>query len=268
MLFPPSFSHVRAQQIETPKARSRRDSNAGFMVTPGISPQHENDETATELATCAMVSCVDLPTSSISLHQDVGTSGRSTYRIFYGWQRLTLPSSLHISRWTRLPITSVQIGLLSNIQAEGTEEMEIPAEENAPVLLQAINCNGLERRQTWRLVSLTWHGVHERHACDGDLERLFGWRLPICVDNEGLEALKAVCLFSPSRRNTLLLWSCFSNRPPYSLRQATPPPFCNRNNHVPDDRVHTYQDRRQHCDQHGYDPGSVLLRVIYILRNP
>ena len=55
MILPPSPSYFRRQQIETLKARSRRDSNAGLTVTPGTSPQREDDKTATELAAYAIL---------------------------------------------------------------------------------------------------------------------------------------------------------------------------------------------------------------------
>ena len=29
------------------------------------------------------------------------------------------------------------------------------------------------------------YDVHERRVCDGDSERVFDWRVPICVDGEG-----------------------------------------------------------------------------------
>lgn len=55
MIFPPSPSYFRRQQLETLQARSRRDSNAGLTVPSGACPQREDDKTATELAAYAIL---------------------------------------------------------------------------------------------------------------------------------------------------------------------------------------------------------------------
>jgi len=65
MILPPSPSYFRRQQLETLKARSRRDSNAGFTVPSGTSPQREDDKTATELAAYAILWWTFLGLSSL-----------------------------------------------------------------------------------------------------------------------------------------------------------------------------------------------------------
>jgi len=36
------------------------------------------------------------------------------------------------------------------------------------------------------------YDVHERRLCDDDPERVFNWHLPLCMDDEGPEALETV----------------------------------------------------------------------------
>jgi len=116
MILPPSPSYFRRQQLETLKARARRDSNAGLNVTPGTNLQREDDKTATELAAYAILWWTFLGLSSFlenvagvsrrlvslairSSSKIFNTSGRSTYLTFSGWQRSTLPSFSHIFCW-------------------------------------------------------------------------------------------------------------------------------------------------------------------------
>ena len=37
--------------------------------------------------------------------------------------------------------------------------------------------------------------VHERRICNGDPEHLFLWYLPVCVDDEGPEALETIDMY-------------------------------------------------------------------------
>jgi hypothetical protein len=92
-------------------------------------------------------------------------------------------------------------------------ETQTPPVKDAPVLLQAINQNGLSvfllvsgfvisvgrkltgitgKRGDWLRQPGVPHDVHERRVCDGYPEYLFDCRMPICMDDEGPEALEAV----------------------------------------------------------------------------
>ena len=50
MISPPSPSYFHRQRLETTKAQSWRNSNAGLMTQSGMSPQHKDVKTVTELA--------------------------------------------------------------------------------------------------------------------------------------------------------------------------------------------------------------------------
>lgn len=92
-------------------------------------------------------------------------------------------------------------------------ESQTPSSKDAPVLLRAINHNGLSvfllvskfmtssgleltgitgQRVNRLHQSVISHDVHERHVCDGDPEYLFNWYLPVCMGDEGSEAMEAV----------------------------------------------------------------------------
>ena len=140
MILPPSPSYFRRQQLETLKARSRRDSNAGLTVQSGTSPQREDDKTATELAAYAILWWTFLGLSSF-LASVAGVSRRlvgsviwssspgystppigqpTLYTVGGGVQHFLHPCVLFVGSFL-LPVTPIQINLFPHIQAEGTE---------------------------------------------------------------------------------------------------------------------------------------------------
>lgn len=144
MILPPSPSYFRRQQLETLKARSRRDSNARLAIMPGTSPQREDDKTVTELAAYAILWWTFLGLSSF-LNSVAGvsrrlvgfaicsSSGYSTPRIgqptlhsMGGGVQHFLHPCIFLVGSLLLPVTLVQINLFPDVQAEGTEgETEI-----------------------------------------------------------------------------------------------------------------------------------------------
>ena len=145
MILPHSPSYFRRQQLETLKARTRRDSNAGPTAMSGTNIQREDDKTATELAAYATLWWTFLGLTSF-LDSVAGVSRRlvsfvicsssrySTPRIGQptlhsmggGVQHLLHPCVFPV-RSLLLPVALVQINLFPDIQAEGTEgEVEIP----------------------------------------------------------------------------------------------------------------------------------------------
>jgi hypothetical protein len=145
MILPPSPSYFRRQQLETLKARSRRDSNAGLTVTSGTDIQRADDKTATELAAYAILWWTFLGLSSF-LDSVAGisrrlvgfvicpSSGYSTLRTGQptlhsmggGVQHFLHPCVFSVGSLL-LPLTPIQINLFPDIQTEGTKgEVEIP----------------------------------------------------------------------------------------------------------------------------------------------
>lgn len=146
MILPPSPSYFRRQQIETLKARSRRDSNAGLTVRSGTGPQREDDKTATELAAYAILwwtflglssflpsvagvsrRLVGSPICSSSVGYSMPRIGQLTLHSVGGSvQHFLHPRILFVGSFL-FSITPIKINLFSNIQTEGTEgEAEIP----------------------------------------------------------------------------------------------------------------------------------------------
>lgn len=146
MILPPSPSYFRRQQLETLKARSRRDSNAGSTVRSGTGPQREDDKTATELAAYAILWWTFLGLSSFfpsvagvsrrlvgflicswSSGYSIPWIGQSTlYSVGGGIQHLLHPRIFFVGSFL-LSITPIKINLFPDIQTEGTEgKTEIP----------------------------------------------------------------------------------------------------------------------------------------------
>ena len=146
MILPPSPSYFRRQQLETLKARSRRDSNAGLTAASGTSIQREDDKTATELAAYAILWWTFLGLSSF-LDSIAGVSrrlvslvirpssvystppiGQPTLHSMGGGVQYFLHPRIYPVGSLLLPITAVQINLFPDIQVKGTEgEVETPS---------------------------------------------------------------------------------------------------------------------------------------------
>jgi len=145
MILPPSPSYFRRQQLETLKARSRRNSNAGLTAQSGTSPQREDDKTATELAAYAILWWTFLGLSSF-FPSVAGVSRRlvcfaicpsslgsltlligqpALHSMGGGVQHFLHPRILFVGSFL-LSFAPIQIDLFPNIQTEGTEgEKEI-----------------------------------------------------------------------------------------------------------------------------------------------
>ena len=144
MILPPSPSYFRRQQLETLKARSRRDGNGRLMVTSGTSLQREDDKTATELAAYAILWWTFLGLSSF-LDSVAGVSRRLVCLVIrsssrYSTSRIGQPtvhslggsvqhffhSCIFPIRSLLLPVAPVQIDIFPDVQVEGAEgETEI-----------------------------------------------------------------------------------------------------------------------------------------------
>lgn len=146
MILPPSPSCFRRQQVETLKARSRRDSETRLAVTSGPNLQREDDKTATELAAYAILWWTFLCLSSFldsvadvsrrlvgfAIYSSSGYPtlpiGQPTIHSLGGGVQHFLHSCISLVRSLLLPVTPVQIDLLPDVQAEGAEgETKIPS---------------------------------------------------------------------------------------------------------------------------------------------
>ena len=139
MILPPSPSYFRRQQLETLKARPRRDSNAGQGAALSTSLQREDDKTATELAAYAILWWTFLGLSSF-LDSVAGVSRRlvgsvicsfSGYSMFWtgqptlhsmggGVQHFVHPWVFPVGSLL-LPVTPLHLNLLPDVQAKGAE---------------------------------------------------------------------------------------------------------------------------------------------------
>jgi len=152
MILPPSPSYFRRQQLETLKARPRRDSNSGLTVPSGTCPQREDDKTATELAAYAILWWTFLGLSSF-LASVAGVSRRLVNLPYILWvaafntsfilayfllDLFFFPSPLSKSIYS--PTSKLKV---PKERRKSPPETQAPLVKDAPVLLQAINRNGL-----------------------------------------------------------------------------------------------------------------------------
>jgi len=239
MILPPSPSYFRRQQLETLKARSRRDSNAGQTLRSGTGPQREDDKTATELAAYAILWWTFLGLSSF-LPSVAGVSRRlvgilicSSSSVYLIFGQVNLPYILWVAAFnTSFILAYFLLDLfffpspLSKSIYSPTSKLKVPKErrrfpietqtppmKDAPALLQATNQNGLSvfllvsrftildgseltgitgERGNWLCQPGASYDVHERRDRDDDLKCLLCRRLPVCMDDEGPEALEAI----------------------------------------------------------------------------
>ncbi|KAF9781098.1 GWT1-domain-containing protein [Thelephora terrestris] len=152
MILPPSPSYFRRQQLERLDARSRRDSNARLTAPSSMGSQREDDKTATELAAYAILWWSFLGLSSF-FASVAGVSRRLVNLPYILWvaafntsfilayillDLFFFPSPLSKSIYS--PTSKLKVP--KDRRKASTESQTQPVKD-APVLLHAINQNGL-----------------------------------------------------------------------------------------------------------------------------